>query len=377
MNGKLESARENFRRLAVFEVDAKQSPTALSDWSRTKLLLQAADVVDEIFWQQAGPEGDYRVLLEQIGNDEELREMVLFNRGPYDRFNHNEPFLDVEPEFPGRHFYPRDLTRDEFEQRVQTDQKLRSSLESPYTVIRRENSHLIAVPYHVAYKPLVEQLSSLLANAATVETNPKLREFLAQRVKDLLTDDYYASETLWVNLTHTPLDFVVGPYEVYEDDLLGLKASYEAVVFEPDHEATGRFQQTQHELLSLCKNIERELGRAINIQDNRVKLSIANLVYASGEARTAVPAIAFNLPNDERVVEEVGSRQVILKNVVEAKFTLVAHRLSQQLLHEPLDAEVSTDRISRDRAFPWPTAHRCQWRANHCQPFLEALSFHA
>lgn len=281
-------------KLAVFELNATQSPAAQANWQRAKLLLAAADVVDELFSQQKG-----------------------------------------------KGFYPRDLSREEFEAQIYTDGKNRSAFESPYTVIRRENSHVVAVPYHVAFRELVLKLSDLLSGAAEVEPHPKFRAFLEQRAKDLLTDDYYRSETLWVGLEHNPLDFVIGPYEVYEDELLGLKASYEAVLFEPDREATDRFQQAQHELVRLCRDVEGELGRKLSIQDSRVKLSIANLVYAGGEARGGIPAIAFSLPNDERVIEEVGSRQVILKNVVEAKFNLVAHKLANELLAEPVDRDVS------------------------------------
>src|SRR5690349_13945571 len=281
-------------KLAIFDVNAKQSPAAQADWPRTKLLLAAADAVEELFAQQ-----------KRDG------------------------------------FYPRDFSREEFETQIHTDPKNRSALESPYTVIRRENDRLIPVPYHIAFRHLVQRVSGLLSEAAAVEPQPQFREFLTQRAKDLLTDDYNASETLWVKLDHLPLDLVVGPYEVYEDELLGLKASYEAVLFEPDREATDRFQQTQHQLVSLCKQVERELGCAINIQDSRVKLTIANLVYGGGEARAPVPAIAFSLPNDERVIEEVGSRQVILKNIIKAKFNLVAHKLANELLAEPVDHDVS------------------------------------
>lgn len=340
MTERLEAARARFRRLAVFEIDPKQSQAARANWPATRLLLEAADVVDEIFWQQTGPDDDYHSLLDQIG-DEELREMFLFNRGPYDRFNQNEPFLDVEPESPGKRFYPRDLTREEFETWIASDPKNRSSFESPYTIIKRENSHLSPVAYHDAYSRLIQRLATLLVNAANLEPHPEFREFLRRRAVDLLTDHYYESETLWVRLENNPLDFVVGPYEVYADELLGLKASYEAVLFELDHEATTRFQQAQQELASLCNDIERELGRPINVQDHRVRLSIANIVYAGGDARAAVPGIAFSLPNDEKVIEEVGSRQVILKNVSEAKFNLVAYKLAEQILSAPVDRETS------------------------------------
>lgn len=339
MNEPIESARERFRKLAVFEVNAKKSLAANSGWNNTRNLLEAADVVDELFWQQACPDVDYRSLLDQMGDDEELREMFLFNRGPYDRFNNNEPFLPVEPECSGGGFYPRDLTREEFTEHIQSHREVAQAFESPYTLIRRANSHLTVVPYHLAYRELVERLSDLLAEASRSERHQGFRDFLAQRAKDLLVDEYHASDTLWVRLDANPIDLVIGPYEVYEDRLMGLKAAYEAILFERDFEESGKLLHLQGELSSLCKFVEKDLGRPINVQDTPVKLSVANLIYAGGEARKAVPAIAFSLPNDERVIEEVGSRQVILKNVIEAKFNLVAHATSNRLLQEPLDDE--------------------------------------
>jgi hypothetical protein len=339
MNELIESARRTFRKLAVFEVDAKKSAAADSNWDRTKELLAAADVIDDLFWQQGSPKMDYRSLLEQMGEDDELREMFLFNRGPYDRFNNNEPFLHIELESPGKGFYPSDLTREEFIAYLREHRDLASSFESPYTLITRSNSHLTAVPYHVAYREMVNRLSRLLVQASTLEEHRGFSRFLAQRAKDILVDDYYASETLWVTLEDNSLDLVIGPYEVYEDGLMGLKASYEAIMFERDFDESAKIKHVQRDLVSLCERVEEELGRPLQVQDTPVKLTIANLVYASGEARKAVPAIAFSLPNDERVIEEVGSRQVILKNVIEAKFNLVAQRITSHVLDVPLGNE--------------------------------------
>jgi hypothetical protein len=147
----------------------------------------------------------------------------------YDQFNGNHAFLVAQPQLPGAEFYPHDLTRDEFDEYLEGHQDLRPSFESPYTVIRRANSHLRAVPYHVAHQELVEHLSDLLGQASKVERHPGFADFLSQRSRDLKIDDYYLSETLWVGLEDNQFDMAIGPYEVYDDQLMGLKAAFEAI----------------------------------------------------------------------------------------------------------------------------------------------------
>jgi hypothetical protein len=131
---------------------------------------------------------------------------------------------------------------------------------------------------------------------------------------------------------------------------MGLKAAYEAIMFERDFEESARIAHIQSELPDLCQKVEKELGQSLPVHDKQVKLSVANLIYAGGEARKSVPAIAFSLPNNEGVIEEVGSRQVILRNVMQAKFKLVAHKITNRVLKNPINNE---KRASRD--FFWHT----------------------
>lgn len=356
MDELVESSRETFRRLAVFEIDPNELLLPESGPTNGKELLEAADLADEVFWRQVLPEIDYRTLLEQI-DDEELREIFLFHHGPYDRLHDDAPFLPIAPRSPGVGFYPRDLTREAFVNYLKTHHQSVPQLESPYTIIERTNSHLTAIPYHKAYRDLVEYLSHLLKKASRNERDPHFRRFLACRAQDLLTDDYYMSDSLWARLLDNPLDLVIGPYEVYEDKLAGLKASYRAMVLERDFEESEKVRYLQHDLVSLSEKLEAELGKRLHVEETRFNLSVFDLRYSGGDARKAIPPIAFSLPNDERVIENIGARQVILKNILEAKFRLVGLRILSRVLQSPPEDQSIASRSFFDHTLMHEIAH--------------------
>ncbi len=352
-----EASRQRFRALAPVEFGPTEFLPAEVGFEEIDYLLQAAEVVDGIFWRQSSPQANVSDLLKLAGDDPELREMVFFHCGPYDRLDNDSPFLPVRQKPPGAGFYPPDLSREYFTTYLQNHPDCKPTFQSPYTVIQRRGSQLASVPYHEAYREQVSSLSGLLAKASRHERHTGFREFLAQRAQDLLTDDYYASDRLWVGLRDNPLDLVIGPIEVYEDQLMGLKASYEAILLARDFAESSKVQHFQHELPSLCRTLEAQAGKRLRVEESRVALSVANLMYAGGDARKAVPAIAFSLPNDERVIEDVGSRQVILRNVLEAKFRFVDWQLHQRVLAAPLDDQELAFRCFSDHTLFHELSH--------------------
>ena len=326
------SSRDKFRRLAILEIDPYK---ILGFDEKIHYLIGAAKIADAIFWRQTLPEMDPASLLQQASNDDELKEMLLFNYGPYDGLNGDAPLLPVPIKSPGGGFYPSDLTPTEFLDYVQSHKDAKAALQSPYTIVRRTNGDLRAIPFHEAYADLVDNLAILLNKAAALENHRAFRQFLIQRERDVRTDDFYASDALWVNLIDNPVDLVIGPYEVYQDDLIGLKAAYEALLLKRDFQETAKVQHFQHELADMCASLQPEIGRPLPVGGQHVKMSVADLAYAAGDAHKAIPAIAFNLPNDERVIEELGARQVILRNVLEAKFQLVGWKILKRVLQNP------------------------------------------
>ncbi len=332
--------RDTFRRLASIKLDPFLLAPAGTDEHNLRCLLQAADAADEIFWRQSLSGTDRESLIRSVGSDEELKQMIAFHYGPYDRLNGLSPFIPAPAKPLGAGFYPPDFTREMFFSFLSLHSEKKRAFNSPYSVIRAADSgQFRAVPYHEFYQPQVVALSRALSAAARNQEHDRFRQYLERRAEDVLTDDFHESESLWVRLRDNPIDLVIGPYEVYEDRLFGIKAAYEAMLLARDFTASDKIRNVKRDLALLRKELEKELQSRIGIEESRVDLSVATLIYTGGEARCAIPAIAFNLPNDERVTEEVGARQIILQNVLEAKFRSVAWPIVGRLLEDAPDDE--------------------------------------
>ncbi len=331
--------RESFRRLAPIEFDPFLLAPAGTDGRKLRHLISAADAADEIFWRQTLSDENRESILSAARNDLELKEIIEFQYGLYDRLNGFLPLLPVGPKPLGAGYYPPDLSREDFFGFLASHPEAKHAFNSPYTVIRKADSALRAIPFHEYYQPQVASLSRSLSAAARIEEQTNFRRYLEQRAQDILTDDYFESDRLWVALRDNPLDLVIGPYEVYEDRLLGIKAAYEAMLLTRDSVGSNKIRDVNSNLRFLRCELEAQLKHQLAIEQNRVDLSVATLVYSGGEARSAIPAIAFNLPNDERVIEEVGARQVLLANVLEAKFRSVAWPLMKRIFERTVSDE--------------------------------------
>jgi hypothetical protein len=299
-------------------------------------LLAAARRIDGLFWSQSYPEGlELKADLERSADpaDEAYLRFLLINYGPFDRQDENRPFLGTAPKPAGANFYPRDMSKEEFEAHLAAHPEDKEAFENPFTVIRRREGKLVAVPYSEEYRTDLEPLARELEEAAALTSNPSLKKYLAQRAKDLLTNDYYQSDCDWIDLRDNLVEIVIGPYEVYEDALFGLKASYETFVYVNDREGMARIKG----YLDFLEEMQRELPVEQRYKDQSVghlesPLNVVFQVYNAGDCRAGVQTSAFVLPNDERVREKKGSKKVFLKNVMEAKFRQSFRPISRLVL---------------------------------------------
>lgn len=253
------------------------------------------------------------------------------NAGPWDRLDGNRPFIGTAPKPAGAGFYPPDMTREEFEGWVSAHPADRAAFEGLFTVIRRDGRSLTAIPYSREYRAFLETVAAHLRRAASLTANASLRTYLVQRADALFSDDYYASDLAWMDLD-SKIEVVIGPYEVYEDALFNRKASFTAFVGVRDQaESEHLASYVQH-----LPDMERGLPIAEEYRNTSRKyespIRVVQEAFTAGETRAGVQTSAFNLPNDERVRQAKGSKKVLLKNVMEAKFRVAGQPIADRVL---------------------------------------------
>lgn len=300
------------------------------------LLFEAAAIMDEIFWQQTI--GDKDAFLSKI-NDEEARQFAQINYGPWDRLNGNKPFLTGIGEKPlGSNFYPTDMTKEEFEALDNAD---KSSL---YTLIRRnDDGSLRVVWYHEAYASKIQKAADLLKQASELAEDEGLKKYLTLRAEALLTDKYQESDMAWMDMKNSNIDFVIGPIENYEDAMFGTKAAQEAFILIKDVEWSKKLAHFASLLPELQKGLPVDQKYKNEVPGSDADLNAYDVVYYAGDCNSGSKTIAINLPNDEKVQLEKGSRKLQLKNSMKAKFDKILLPISDVLIDESQQKYVKFD----------------------------------
>ncbi|HOU52580.1 MAG TPA: peptidase [Myxococcota bacterium] len=356
--------QELARRRAQFadvDITVDRGTIPPEDLEVLRPLLKAAAVMDRIFWKQASHDGmevlqDLRKRTDPLGRL--LAEYVEIHRGRFDRLEDHAPFYGTGKKPRGATFYPEDLTVEEFEAWIAAHPEDREDFLSPFTVIRRDGDRLKAIPYSEFYREDLEEAARWLLEAASKTRDPMLARFLRTRAEAFRTNDYFESDMAWMDLHSGPpevssaLEVVIGPYEVYEDGLMNLKASFEAFV-------TLRDAAESHKLQAVAGLLD-EMEAALPVDDRHKNFSrgksspiaVVQVIFTSGDTAAGVQTTAFNLPNDERVRTAKGSKKVLLKNVGEAKFRRSLIPIARTLLDPALQ-----DRISFDAYFNFILMH--------------------
>lgn len=294
-------------------------------------LIEAAQQMDSIFWEQAF--GDKDSLLESL-SDPALRQYAEMNYGPWDRLAGNAPFLSgAGPKPAGANFYPRELSRTELDAFVSAHPDFADDFRSQYTLIRRgADGVLEAIPYHVAFAAQVALAADKLREAAALADDPGLERYLQLRAEALRNDDYRASDMAWLDMKTNTIDIVIGPIETYEDQLYGYKAAYEGLVLVKDREWSARLSR----YAGLLPGLQRRLPVRDDYKRERPgtgsDLNAYDAVYFAGDANAGSKPIAVNLPNDEVVVLEKGTRRLQLKNAMRAKFDAILVPIADLLI---------------------------------------------
>lgn len=316
------------QRIAIYEtvkLTTNLNNLTTSERKILPLLIQAAQIMDDLFWKQAYPQRDS--LLSTIKN-EKTKSFVMINYGPWDRLNGDKPFVaGIGPKPAGATFYPLNMTKEVLEKSAVTDKY------GLYSVVKGDSlGRLISVPYRTLFASELQEASNLLKQAALLAEDPGFKKYLTLRADALVTDNYTASDYAWLDMKTNTLDIIIGPIENYEDKLFNARASFEAYVLVKDKAWSKRLEKYVSMLPQLQQGLPVEARYKEERPGTDSELNAYDVVYYAGDCNAGSKTIAVNLPNDEVIQQKKGTRRSQLKNAMKAKFDKILMPIAKELI---------------------------------------------
>lgn len=326
-------------RLSIYEtvkLTTNLNDLTVNERKILPLLIQAAKIMDELFWKQAYPQRDS--LLSTI-KDEKTKAFVEINYGPWDRLNGDKPFIaGIGPKPAAANFYPAGMTKEELEK---SDVKDKFGL---YSVIQRDTAgKLTAVPYHILYAAELQKASNLLKQAALLAEDAGFKKYLNLRADALVTDVYAPSDYAWLDMKTNTLDIIIGPIENYEDKLFNARAAYESYVLVKDKVWSKRLAKYVSMLPDLQKGLPVDAKYKTEKPGTDSELNAYDVLYYAGDCNAGSKTIAVNLPNDEVIQQKKGTRRSQLKNAMKAKFDKILVPIAKELIDKEQQQYINFD----------------------------------
>ncbi|MFB1014222.1 MAG: Zn-dependent hydrolase, partial [Alteromonadaceae bacterium] len=242
--------------------------------------------------------------------------------------NGDAPLLEgVKVKSLGAQFYPADMTKEEFKKATFEDKN------GLYSLVRRDNEgRLMTIPYSEAYADEINRIAVILEKASNFADNKEFANYLNLRAKALRSDQYQASDFAWMDMKNNPIDLVIGPIENYEDQLYGYRAAFESYVLIKDLSWSERLAKYAAYLPALQKNLPVAKKFKQEVPGSDADLNAYDVIYYAGHSNAGSKTIAINLPNDEQVQLEKGTRRLQLKNAMRAKFDAIMLPITETLV---------------------------------------------
>jgi hypothetical protein len=335
------------KRLAKFRsVEMPLRGTGLTPNERKMVgkLVEACQFLEGVFWRQVDP--DALSLYQSLAGSRNLRDIQLrrylwINASRFDLIDNNKPFVGTDPIPPGRGFYPQGLTRAQIEKYVAEHPEKKAEIYSQFTVVRWNGDKLEGLPYHHAYRSLLEAAANSLREAAKLSTDPAFANFLRLRADALLTNDYFPSDLVWLDLKNPKFDIIFAPYETYSDDLLGVKGTYGAAVLIRNEKESRKLEMFQQYVAQIQDALPLAPEDRPSKQGLETPMEVMDAPFRSGDLTHGYQAVADNLPNDPRVHEQKGSKKIFFKNFMDARVNYVIIPVARQMLRPDQAAKVS------------------------------------
>jgi len=309
-------------------------------------LVEASQFLDQIYWRQIDP--DALTLYESLAGSQDpqdnlLRRYLRINACRFDLLDGHKPFVGTTPIYPGRGFYPHGLTREQVDQYLKAHPEKKDEIYNPLTIVRWHGQDLEGLPYRIAFRSFLEPAARSLREAAELSDDHAFAEFLRLRADALLSDDYYKSDLAWLELNDPKFDIIFAPYETYEDELLGVKATYGAAVMVRNEQESGK--------LALFRKYEADIQDALPLaaEDRPSKrgfetpMEVMDTPFHAADFGHGYQAVADNLPNDPRIHEQKGSKKLFFKNFMDARVNYVIIPVARQVMLPEPAAKVTAE----------------------------------
>ena len=353
-----EAAPDLAQRLAKWKpVEMPWTGAGLSARERQMVgkLVEACRNLESIYWRQSDPQALALYKALAAGNagaagaggaDAKagaLRRLLWINGSRYDLVDENRPFVGNQPAPPGRALYPEGATRQEIDAYLAAHPEARDAIYDEHAVIRRQGARLAAVPYHVAYREFLAPAAQHLRQAAELSEDPAFAGFLRLRAAALLDDDYYKSDLAWLDLVNPKFDVIFAPYEVYLDDLLGVKTSYGAAVLVRNEAESAKLTVFQKYVPALQEALPLRPEDRPSKRGRVAPMEVMDSPFRAGDLRHGYQAVADNLPNDPRVHERKGSKRIFFKNFMDARVRDIILPVAKRLMRADQAAKATAD----------------------------------
>ncbi len=329
--------QEKIDQFVPVEIKFDTSLLSQKDKIVVEKLFLASQIMDSIFFNQVYSKNEeIRNKLESLSSEIDKLKLEYFRImfGPFDRLQHHKPFIGTDEKPKGANFYPEDMTKDEFNKWIKKNPGDEKEFTSEFTVIRRNREKLTAIPYSVFYEDKLAIAARFLREAADNAENPSLKKYLELRAKAFETNDYYESDMAWMDLKDNLIEVVIGPYEVYEDELFNYKAAFESFLTLKDPAETEKLKKFGEYLNEIENNLPIEDAYKNLKRGTESPISVVNEIFSAGDTKAGVQTLAFNLPNDERVRAAKGSKKVMIKNLHDAKFKKLLKPIAEIIMEK-------------------------------------------
>ncbi len=334
-------------RLDIYaEVELNPNLEGLSENQKTMigLLIDAGKITDDLFWKQVW--GDRSTLLDSI-SDPKVKLFAEYNYGPWDRLDSDKPFIDGHGERPkGVQYYPRDMSKDEFEAWQQEGK------DGLYSLVKRdENGDLMLVKYSQEYAAEIKRIAELLGQASDLAEDPEFSAYLKLRAQAMLDDDYQASDLAWMSMKNNPIEVVIGPIESYQDALYGYRTAFETFVLIKDQAWSSRLSKFAKYMPELQQGLPVDAQYKAEVPGRDADLNAYDMAYCAGDCNSGSKTIAINLPNDEEVQLAKGTRRLQIKNAMRAKFDKILLPIAGELIAEDQRRYITFDAFFANTMF--------------------------